>query len=152
MIVAATGLLATTALTSCKKDEVKPSTTTNTNKNSGSMLRMGGEWIQLNLNDDCTSPGSGCYELGPIVITPKVYGLIASAAVSGNSGTVGSTFSSQDLQDFCDHMDLGEVAKLQSGNYYLTLNHESGTAINYMVGTTFPVTSQNLDFAFQIRK
>ena len=153
MIVAA-GLLATSALTSCKKEEVKPSASTNTNKNNGSLMRAGGgEWIKNVPNDDCAGNGSDCYELPPIIVTvPGVYGMITSAATSGNSGTVGSVFSSQDLQNICDHMEEAEVVKLQSGNYYLTLNHESTVAINYMVGQSFPVTAQNMEFAFQIRK
>lgn len=152
MMVAA-GLLATSALVSCSKQEAKTSTTTsNTKANTTTHAKMSGTWRAFQSNDICDGYGITCYELDPIVIKPKKKELIAAAAASGNSSVVGSTFSSIDLQDFCDMMEQTEVTKLRSGNYFITLNHDGNTTMNYMVGTAFPVTAQNMEFAFQFTK
>lgn len=111
-----------------------------------------GQWRAYQIDDDCVGYGVNCYELEPIVVKPGTHAALAYAAGSGNSSTVGTVFNSSDLDLVIADMEQAEATKLLSGNYFITLNHESSYAINYMAGTTFPVTAQNMDFAFQIKK
>ncbi|MES2479338.1 MAG: hypothetical protein V4561_09635 [Bacteroidota bacterium] len=129
-----------------EKSNVKQ-TSTNTN-----LMRTGGVWRAYQSDDDCAGYGTNCYELEPIVIKSGTLAALSFAAGSGSSATVGTVFGTPDLDLVIADMDQTEATKLLSGNYFITLNHESGYAINYMAGTTFPVTAQNMDFAFQIKK
>lgn len=135
--------------TSCsKKESVNGQTKSNT---SHSTMRADQQvaWVS---HDECDGAGRSCSVGGPIVLHPVAYSLMAAAASSGSSSTVGSTFNSPDLDEVIDGMDPDFVAKLQSGNYYMTLNYDGTNVINYMVGTSYPVTGQNMDFAFQVEK
>lgn len=152
LTIVAAGLLATSALVSCSKQEAKTTSIGSTKTSTTALAKMSGTWRAYQANDNCDGYGINCYELEPIVIKPKKKALIAAAAASGNSSVVGSTFSDIELQDFCDMMEQTEATKLRSGNYFITLNHDGNTTMNYMVGTAFPVTAQNMEFAFQFTK
>lgn len=144
-------LAASIAMESCSKKEAVVSPLSQTT-NSHNTMKSGDDHVAWVTHDECSGAGRACSVGGPIVLHPVAFSMMAAAEASGNSGTVGATFGDQDLDEVIDGMDAADVIKLQSGNYYITLNYESGTVINYMVGTTYPVTGQNMDFAFQVEK
>jgi hypothetical protein len=118
MIVAA-GLLATSALTSCKKDEVKPSTSTNTNKNNGSLSRVPDTKFWDNDVEKCVPGSKTC--LDEVVIkSPKLQAF--NTAISGGGGSVATLFGNQTvalelIPEFNDPSFANIKAMILSGNY-----------------------------------
>lgn len=68
------------------------------------------------------------------------------------SGTVGQTFSSDDFSDLLDYLETGLKTKLQSGDYYISLNCEKSNIINFIAGTNWPLDDSNFEFAIEFEK
>jgi hypothetical protein len=68
------------------------------------------------------------------------------------SGTVGQTFSSDDFSELLDYLETGFRTKLQSGDYYISLNYENSNIINFMAGTSWPINDSNFEFAIEFAK
>ena len=102
--------------------------------------------------EECYPLAHDCIILDPVVITPSKVTLLKQAASSGNSGTVGETFSSDAFSDLLDYLETGFKTKLQSGDYYISLNCENSNIINFKAGTSWPINDSNFEFAIEFAK
>lgn len=142
-------LSGTVMILSCKKEAAVPRV--NDQQAVGSTARMPGANFAFDENEECSQDGASCHSVPPIIIKPECLGAIADAE-AGGSTTVGVVFTSDLLREVCAIMSLDLEVMLKSGNYYIKKNYESATVINYMVGSTYPVTAQNRTTAFQLHK
>ncbi|MDI9319245.1 MAG: hypothetical protein QM530_02110, partial [Phycisphaerales bacterium] len=135
MMVAA-GLLATSALTSCKKEEVKTAKTTS--QSNGALNKGGGtKWYDW-ITDNCI-PSSQKTCLDEVVVRPhKLVPL--DAAIAGGGGTIATLFSNQTvaLELIPEFNDAGFApirAAILSGNYNFDKTVNANTnLVHYILG------------------
>jgi hypothetical protein len=99
----------------------------------------------------CQGRYGNCVVIETIVVTPHFARVIASAANGGSSAKVGATFRIEELSDVVKYCltENGYAEKLQSGNYFIARTHDDGKEACYIAGTRYPVTAENMEFAFQ---
>lgn len=91
-----------------------------------------------------------CLVIKTIVVKPHIAELISNAGNSGSSGAVGTTFRLPELADLNTYCLVeGASEKLRSGRYYITKTSDVQGEACYLAGTSFPVTADNMEFAFQ---
>jgi hypothetical protein len=149
------------ALAACgKKDCVQPTqqpTTTETKSISGSVKkekeqppRFSHAWWHPNMKR-CQGRYGNCVVIETIIVRPHFSELLFNAGNSGSSSTVGAAFRMAELSDLTKYCltEDGYAEKLQSGNYYITRTDDNGSEACYIAGTQYPVTAENMEFAFQ---
>ena len=154
-IIAATGMLAMAAMTSCnKKEATAPASISQaTNHSRAITAKSGTGYYSKDHADGCYGEGAECAQSGPIVIHPPKFFASMTTAINGSPTVVASVFNDQDIADFCNQfMDPYMLTELQSGNYYVSLGYDGPTTVSYRVGLTSPVTLANEEFAFQVNK
>jgi hypothetical protein len=92
-----------------------------------------------------------CIVIETITVKPHAAVLVFNAGNSGSAGEVASTFSREELGYLVEYCltENGYAAKLQSGSYYITRTSDNGKEACYIAGTQYPVTAENMEFAFQ---
>ncbi len=92
-----------------------------------------------------------CIVIETIIIKPRTAELVFNAGNSGSAGEVAATFNLEALSDLTKYCltEDGYAAKLQSGSYYITRTSDNGSEACYIAGTQYPVTAENMEFAFQ---
>lgn len=92
-----------------------------------------------------------CVVIETIVVTAFERQLIDEAAASGSPTKVAGTFLRESLSDLVLYglTKDGYAEKLQSGKYYIAKTSDDGHIACYIAGAKFPVTAENMEFAFQ---
>lgn len=92
-----------------------------------------------------------CIVIETIVVTPHFARLISSVAGSGSSPDVGATFRLEGLSELMGYTfaEAGYADKLQSGDYYIAKTGDDGKKACYIASTKYPVTAENMEFAFE---
>ncbi len=99
----------------------------------------------------CENTAANCVTFDPdIVISVIMKASIDGAAASGDPAKVAAVFSGSDFTSLNnDYLGAANADLLKSGTYYLTKVNDDGKRASYMAGPTYPVTFENMDFAFQ---
>jgi len=92
-----------------------------------------------------------CIYIETIIVKPRAAELVFNAGNSGSAGEVAATFNLEELSDLTKYCltEDGYAAKLQSGTYYIARTSDDGKEACYIAGTSYPVTAENMEFAFQ---
>ncbi len=107
---------------------------------------------QFNANTgNCWWKFGNCIYIETIIVKPRFSELIYDASLAGSSTTVSQVFKLDGLADLVKYglTEDGYSEKLLSGNYYITRTSDTGTEACYIAGTQYPVTAENMEFAFQ---
>lgn len=100
----------------------------------------------------CIPPAINCVQLPEVVVTAIQIAELDDVSDNGNASDVRNLFLSQDFEEIYGNLadELGD--KLASGEYYIAKNYEGTSKVNYMVGTTYPVTFSNKEFVIEFNK
>ncbi len=99
----------------------------------------------------CQGRWGNCVVIETIIVKPHVAELVYNAGNSASAGEVAATFSLEELSDLTSYClsEDGYADKLQSGTYYIARTDDNGKEACYIAGTKYPVTAENMEFAFQ---
>lgn len=99
----------------------------------------------------CGGFPANCVSFEPdIVVSGAMKTAMDEAANSGSASQVASVFSSGDFTTLnSDYLGTDNANYLKSGTYYLRKVNDNGSLVSYIAGPTYPVTLDNMDFAFQ---
>lgn len=92
-----------------------------------------------------------CVKLPEIVVTPTQRQILIDAS-NGTPSDVAIAFQRPELEAIALELPQEYIDALLSRNYYIKLSAENETEICFIAGTNFPVTIDNLTFAFQLVK
>ena len=98
---------------------------------------------------DCHVPAHDCVRLKTVVVTPSQISALNGASTAT---AVAALFSSTTFATIVSNLEDEFVTKLQSGSYSIVLNYEDEGTINYLVGTTNPVSFTNSEFTIAFNK
>ncbi|MBS1635049.1 MAG: hypothetical protein JST26_03935 [Bacteroidetes bacterium] len=99
----------------------------------------------------CSGAAANCVTFEPdIVVTAAMKTALDEVSGNGNGSAVANVFLSSDFTNL-NHDYLGDdlAGKLKSGKYYLAKSNDNGSLASFICGTTYPVTLENMEFAFQ---
>lgn len=151
------GLVALAACNKGKSIQPTQQPATETKTISGSVKkekeqppRFNHAWWHPNMKR-CQGRYGNCIVIETIVVRPHVSELVYNAGNSGSAGEVATVFKLEELSDLTKYCltEDGYAAKLQSGTYYITRTDDNGKEACYIAGTQYPVTAENMEFAFQ---
>lgn len=148
------------ALTACKKDKTIQPTQQPANESgkniSGSVKKQKDppKMFHAQYNPktgNCWWWFGNCVVIETIVVTAFERQIIDEAAATGSSTKVAGTFQRESLNDLIQYglTEDGYAAKLQSGKYYIAKTSDDGNKACYIAGTQYPVTAENMEFAFR---
>jgi hypothetical protein len=147
------------ALASCSKEKPMkptPQPATQPNSVSGSVKkekdppRFYHAWWHPNMRR-CQGRYGNCIVIETIIVRPHVAELVFDASNSGSSSTLSEVFRLDELANLTQYClaEDGYADKLQSGHYYITRTSDEGREACYIAGRQYPVTAENMEFAFQ---
>lgn len=96
----------------------------------------------------CNGYPWNCTVLPDVVITAAARTLLDSAQ-NGDNYTVAEIFESEELTCVTDHIPLSYLNSFLVGKYYIVKSSEDSSKVCYMAGEDYPVTEENMEFAFQ---
>jgi hypothetical protein len=146
------------ALASCNKEKTiqpaQPATESGQSISNSVKKEKKPKWFHANYDKKdgyCKGWYGNCVVVTTIIVKPHALVLINEAGSSGSSEAVAVAFRHTELSDvvkYCLTED-GYAARLQSGNYYIAKTGDDGKEACYISGTQYPVTAENMEFAFQ---
>lgn len=92
---------------------------------------------------------TNCKMLRMITVSARII-LDGLDGVSGDAVT--SAIDRIELIPLTRQLPEDYLDKLKSGNYYIHKNMENEQDVNYIIGTEYPVTMDNMEFSIQINK
>ena len=134
------------------KDEVAPTppnpiTTSSEGKTSAVFAYHNSTY--LGSGQGCAGEAYNCTILDTVVVTPR---FTKSTFDGMTAAAIGAYWSDPSMIPFCNQLPQQIVAKLQSGNYLMKGNFENSQRMNFIVGTTAPLSPQNFEFAIEFAK
>ncbi|MES2381696.1 MAG: hypothetical protein V4538_11685 [Bacteroidota bacterium] len=158
-------IMTTLVLVACSREKQQESalpfkkaipnlTSTNTKKDPKPTSGKNAKMIKTNKCDatvttNCTLMNKGTRE------APRKYDelvdMLKLAPANGNH-YVSDLFNSSDFEEISEQLDSIDLVKLQSDTYYLNINYEADDVVVFMAGPTNPVSTENMDFGFQLPK
>lgn len=92
-----------------------------------------------------------CIYIETIIVKPRISELVFSTSLKGSGPAVAELFGQTEFDDMMTYCltEPGYADKLRSGAYYITRTSDDGKEACYIAGTSYPVTAENMEFAFQ---
>jgi hypothetical protein len=98
----------------------------------------------------CSGKHLNCIVIKTVVVRPHAARAIFEASVNGSAEAIAAIFRMEELSDLTNYCLVDGLAeKLHSGNYYITRSNDDETKACYIAGKSYPVTAENMEFAFQ---
>lgn len=99
----------------------------------------------------CQGWWGNCIVIETIVVKPRISELVHSTSMKGSATSVGELFNKSDFDDMMEYClsEPGYADKLKSGDYFITRTNDTGSQACYIAGTAYPVTAENMEFAFE---
>lgn len=106
-------------------------------------------WHPIKLR--CQGWWGNCIVIETIVVRPHISELVFSTSVKGSGPAIAELFNKSEFSDMMEYCltESGYADKLKSGDYFITRTNDTGSQACYIAGTQYPVTAENMEFAFE---